>query len=440
MEAVIAHTDRVEPEVNGFMATFHEQALEAARTSEDRWQGIGEPPRPLEGVPVAVSDELEIKGQPLTESTVQLIDHKVETTEPLANRIYDSGAAVHARTATSEYLYSPYMHSELYGTTANPWNPEYNASGCGGGASAALAAGTTMLAGGIDSLAVNTSPSACGVVGFKPSYGRIPLVPPFALDTLAHYSPMARTVEDCALFFDQLSGLHSCDPASLPDMAAVGQLHPDPSRLKIAWSEDLGGYEVDADVRRNTRSAMKSLRDAGASVDEVELQFDPAEIGDATLARLGHALLPILKRQFAAEGKLAPHSEALMRRAVEQAGRIALLDAFTLENRIYSELAQVFTSYDAFVCPALAIPAFALEPDESDFTRVLTGAAFNMCGRHPYVSVPSGRSSDGVPTAVLVVGPRYADGEVLLAAASVEAVVQYHLAAGPAFGHVLDRL
>ncbi len=424
MEEVIAQTDRVEPEVNGFMATFHEQALEAARASEARWLGNGEPPRPLEGVPVAVSDDLEIKGQPLTESSVQLIDHKVETTEPLAVRIYESGAVVHARTATSEYLYSPYMHSELYGTTANPWNPEYNASGCAGGASAALASGNTVLAGGIDSLAVNTSAAACGVVSFKPSYGRIPLVPPFALDTLAHYSPMARTVEDCALFFDQLSGLHSCDPASLPDMTAVGKLDPDASRLKIAWSEDLGGYEIDADVRRNTRRVMESLQDAGAGVDEIELRFDPVEIGDTLLARLGHALLPILKRQFAAEGNLAPHSEAFMRRAVEQADRIALLDAFTVENRIYSEISQVFTEYDALVCPALAVPAFPREPDESDFTRVLTGAAFNICGRHPYVSVPSGRSSDGVPTAVLVVGQRYADAEVLLAGASVEALVE----------------
>ena len=120
MDAVITHAERVESNVNAFMATFYEQALEAARTAEDRWQGIGDPPRPLEGVPLAVSDDLEIAGQPLTESAVHLVGHEVEKTEPLATRLYESGAVVHARTATSELLYSPYMDSPLYGATPTP--------------------------------------------------------------------------------------------------------------------------------------------------------------------------------------------------------------------------------------------------------------------------------------------------------------------------------
>jgi aspartyl-tRNA(Asn)/glutamyl-tRNA(Gln) amidotransferase subunit A len=424
MDGVIAHAERVEPEVNAFMATFYEQAKLAARAAEDRWQGIGDPPRPLEGVPLAVSDDLEIAGQPLTESAFQLLGQEVDTTEPLAERLYASGAVVHARTATSELLYSPYMHSPMYGATATPWNRSYNASGAGGGAAAALAAGTTVLAGGIDSLGCNTASAACGVVSLKPSYGRIPLVHPFALDTYAQYSPMARSVADCALLYDQLMGPHPCDPSSLPPAARVGSLVPDAARLRIAWSEDLGGYDVHPDVRDNTRAAMARAAEAGASVEEVSLQFDPNEIGDTILRRTGHLLLPMLERQEADRDRMAAHTGIFLDRALAAAREAPFLDAIEVENRLYGELAEIFSRYDALVCPALALPAFPLVPDESDFTRTLTGAAFTICSRHPYVSVPSGSSTDGVPTALLVVGPRHSEAETLRAAAAVEAVVE----------------
>ena len=179
LDAVIAHAEKVEPKVNAFMATFYDQAVANARKAEDRWRGNGDPPRPLEGVPLAVSDDLEIAGQPLTESAVHLVGQEVNETEPLADRVYKSGAIVHARTATSELLYSPYMHSELNGSTATPWNHAYNASGAAGGAGAALAAGTTALAGGIDSLACNTSAAACGVCIPEAVVWTYPTHPPF---------------------------------------------------------------------------------------------------------------------------------------------------------------------------------------------------------------------------------------------------------------------
>lgn len=419
--AVIAHAEAVEPEVNAFMATFYEEAMTAARASEDRWRGIGDPPRPLEGVPLAVSDDLEIAGQPLTESAIHLVGHQVHETEPLAISLYGSGAIVHARTATSELLYSPYMLSELYGSTACPWNRSYNASGAAGGAAAALAAGTTALAGGIDSLGCNTAAAACGVVSLKPSYGRIPLVHPFALDTYSQYHPMARTVADCALLYDQLAGPHPRDPSSLPAAEPVGTLEPDASQLRVAWSEDLGGYDVDSDIRANTRDAMQRLADAGAQVDEIALDLDPDEIAGTVLRHAGHLLLPMLERQLG-EGDLMAHSLALVERALAEA-RAPLSDAIDAEARLYSELAEIFARYDALVCPALAVPAFPLVPESPDFLSALTGAVFTICSRHPYVSVPSGVSGDGVPTAVLVVGPRHSEAEALRAAAAVEDVL-----------------
>lgn len=421
LSAVIAHAEVVEPETNAFMATFYEQASRAAREAEDRWRGAGAPPRPLEGVPLAVSDDLEIAGQPLTESSVHLVGHEVRETEPLADRLYGSGAIVHARTSTSELLYSPFMLSELYGTTPCPWNPAYNASGSAGGAGAALAVGTTALAGGIDSLGCNTAAAPCGVVSMKPSYGRIPLVHPFSLDTYSQYFPMARSVADCALLYDQLTGPDPRDPSSLPPADPIGALRRDPAGLRVAWSEDLGGYDVRPDVRANTRDAMRRLAEAGAQVDEVSIDLDPAEIGGTVLRHAGHLLLPMLERQVR-EGDLTDHSTAFVTRALEEA-RAPFSDAVEAESRLYSELAGVFAGHDAFVCPALAVPAFPLVPESPDFLGALSGAVFTICSRHPYVSVPSGIGEDGVPTAVLAVGPRHAEAVALRVAAAVEDVI-----------------
>lgn len=422
MQAVVAHAEDVEPKVNAFMATFYESAMRAAREAENRWRGIGAPPRPLEGVPLAASDDLEIAGQPLTESSVHLVGHEVRETEPLAGRLYGSGAIVHARTTTSELLYSPFMLSELYGTTPCPWNPDYNASGAAGGAGAALAVGTTALAGGLDSLGCNTAAAASGVVSMKPSYGRIPLVHPFSLDTYSHYFPMARSVADCALLYDQLAGPDPRDPSSLPPADPVGVLVPGAPGLRVAWSEDLGGYDVRPDVRANTRGAMQRLADAGARVDEVSLVLDPAEIGKTLLRHAGHLLLPMLERQIE-EGDLMVHSVAMITQALDEA-RAPISDAIEAESRLYSKLAEIFAGYDAFVCPALSVPAFPLVPENPDFLSALTGAVFTICSRHPYVSVPSGIGEDGVPTAVLVAGPRHAEALALRVAAAVEDVIE----------------
>ena len=422
MSEVIAHAEDVEPEASAFMATFHEEAMAAARTAEGRWRGIGAPPRPLEGVPLAVSDDLEIAGQPLTESAIHLVGHEVSETEPLAERLYGSGAIVHARTATSEFLYSPFMLSELYGTTPCPWNRSYNASGAAGGAGAALATGMTVLAGGIDSLGCNTAAAACGVVAMKPSYGRIPLVHPFSLDTYSQYFPMARSVADCAMLYDQLSGPDPRDPSSLPAADPIGAPGADAAGFRVAWSEDLGGYDVRADVRANTRDAMDHLAEAGAQVAEVSLDLDPSEIGGTVLRHAGHLLLPMLERQIG-EGDLTDHSMVFVTRALEEA-RAPFSAAVDAESRLYSTLAEIFARHDAFVCPALAVPAFPLVPESPSFLSALTGAVFTICSRHPYVSVPSGIGGDGVPTAVLVAGPRHAEATALRVAAAVEDVVE----------------
>jgi aspartyl-tRNA(Asn)/glutamyl-tRNA(Gln) amidotransferase subunit A len=311
----------------------------------------------------------------------------------------------------------------MYGSTPNPWNGAFNAGGGAGGAAAALALGTTMLSGGLDLLGLTpVAAASCGVVAFRPSYGRIPLVYPFALDTYGHFAPMARTVADCALLYDQLAGPPGADPALLPSAPRMTPVAEGLEGIRIGWSTDFGGYDVDQDVAANTARAADDLRSAGAELIEVELSLDPEEIGDTLLRHTGHMALPMMARHYARKELMTPHTVAFFDRCREAAQSGSISDAMEVEMRLYEILSQVFSECDALVGPSLAIPAFPLVPDMDDFTRVLCGAAFNICSRHPFVSVPSGFASNGVPTGLIVVAPRYEEATALRVSGAYEKV------------------
>src|SRR5215831_13036532 len=278
--AVINRAEAVEPAINAFAETFFDQALAQAREAEARYGGTGDPPRPLEGLPVAVKEEAPIAGHLNTLGSLPLRDVVAKRTAPFAQRIIDAGGIVHARTTTPEFCCAPVTWTKLWGVTRNPWNTDFSPGGSSGGSAAALAAGTATLATGSDIGGSIRIPSAfCGVVGFKPPYGRVPEIPPWNLDHYCHEGPLARTVADCALLENVIAGPHPSDVASIrPKLEIPARLEP-VAGLRIAFSPDLGCYNVDADVAANTRAAADRLGDAGASVHEVSLPWDLETIG-----------------------------------------------------------------------------------------------------------------------------------------------------------------
>ena len=207
LESVIGRAEAVEPSVNAFAERRFEQALTSAKTSADRYVA-GSRIRPLEGLPVALKEEVPVRGWQMRYGSLA-IDEVAETTSPLAERILKAGAVVHARTTTPELSCAGYTHSKLWGVTRNPWNTEVTVGGSSGGSGASLAAGSSMLASGSDiGGSIRLPASMNGVVGFKPPHGRVPVDPPFNLDRYCHDGPMARTVTDCALFENVLAGPH----------------------------------------------------------------------------------------------------------------------------------------------------------------------------------------------------------------------------------------
>jgi len=440
--AVIARAEAVEPAINAFAESFFDEALDAAKAAEARYVA-GDPLGPLDGLPVAVKEEAPIAGQRNTLGSVPLRDVVAEETAVFVQRIIDAGGIVHARTTTPEFCSAPVTWSKLWGVTRNPWNGQYSPGGSSGGSGAALAAGSATLATGSDiGGSIRIPSSFCGVVGFKPPYGRVPEVPPFNLDHYCHEGPMARTVADCALLENVIAGPHHSDIASVRPKLEIPAALGSVAGMRIALSPDLGCYDVDADVAANTAAAADRLRDAGATVDQISLPWDLATIGRAVNIHFGMIFGASIKEiddQFPAE--LTPYA----RRLAADAGAVSkddFLAGLTLEAAIYAPLGQVLDEYDALVCPTFALPALPAEYDTGDpievngrlvgqWLDVMMTLPFNIASRCPVLSVPSGLSRAGVPTGLSIVGKTYDDVTVFSVAAAHEERLPWFTTPGP---------
>ncbi|MDQ2683046.1 MAG: amidase, partial [Chloroflexota bacterium] len=187
LDALFSRIDMVEPQVGAVAFRFDERAREAARAAETAYMSRSADVRPLEGLPVAIKDDTEIAGDPCTMGSLVWKDRVASETAPVAERILESGAIPHVRTRTSEFCLIGQCHSRLWGVTRNPWNPAFDVGGSSGGSAAALISGMAPLANGSDvGGSIRIPASCCGIVGYKPPYGRVPLSPPANLDTYLH--------------------------------------------------------------------------------------------------------------------------------------------------------------------------------------------------------------------------------------------------------------
>lgn len=430
--AVIERAEAIEPVINAFAETFFDQALQAARAAEARYAGKGGQPGPLDGLPVAVKEEAEIAGQRNTLGSLPLRDVVADKTAAFVQRIIDAGGIVHARTTTPEFCCAPVTWSRMWGVTRNPWNTEYSPGGSSGGSAAALAAGTAALATGSDiGGSIRIPASFCGVVGFKPPYGRVPEMAIFNLDHYCHEGPLARTVADCALLENVIAGPHPSDVASIrPKLEIPGELLP-VAGMRVAFSADLGCYQVAQDVADNSRAAARRLREAGAVVEEVTLPWDLEAIKRAANIHFGMIFGPSIKEIHA---KHADELTSYARRFMAESDEVSKDDfvaGLELEGQIYTPLGRLLEDFDALVCPTFAVPALPAryEPGEpvmvngqasADWLDVLMTIPFNIASRCPVLTVPSGLSRDGVPTGLSIVGKTYDDVSVFRVAAAHE--------------------
>jgi len=428
MQATIDRIEAVDGEVNALPILFFDEALERARQAEARYAGRGGRPRPLEGIPVAVKDEVEVAGQPCTEGSLILKDYVAEHTAACVQRIIDAGGIIHARSATPEFCCAAITDSRLWGVTRNPWNLAYSPGGSSGGSGAALAAGMTTLATGSDiGGSIRIPASFCGVVGFKPPYGRVPQEPPFNLDHYCHDGPMARTVEDCRLLENVMAGPHRDDIVSLRPKLSIPPDPPGIEGWRIAMSADMGGFEVDDEVRANIATAAATFRALGADVEEVGLTLRMDDLREAARAHFGTIFGNLIGQA------LPEHRELMTSYAIEFAEdaarpHIGYYRSLEIESAVYAEIADVFEDHRILITPVFGVPALKATADDYDLEvmyRCGMTLPFNMCSRCPVLVVPCGRSRNGVPLGVQIVGRTYDDVSVFRAAAAFAAALPW---------------
>jgi len=431
MEAVIRRAEATKDKVNAFTNTHFDEAMALAKKAEAKY-AKGRKTGPLEGLPVGIKDESYIKGKPTTGGSLIMKDFVADATSTMNERVMAAGGIVHARTATPEFSCAAYTWSRLWGVTRNPWNTKFTPGGSSGGAGASLAAGTSSIATGSDiGGSIRIPASTCGVVGYKPPYGRNPDDPPFNLDFYCHTGPLARTVEDAILLQNVMTGPSPLDIASLRPKLTLPTRFKPIKGWKIGYSMNLGAFEVDPEVVKNTRKALDVFRSLGAEVEEVDLGWGP-EVLEAGLAYLHHLFGAFLSKLLAEHGD---DMTTYARKFAEDGARSKAVDfvnSLEVAGRMYMTLGPLLEKYNVLICPTTALPSVPADFDQTkDEVRIngkvvnpslgwVMTTPFNTMSRCPVLSLPSGHAKNGVPTGIQIVGRTYSDEDVFRAGMAYE--------------------
>ncbi|MGW5239840.1 amidase [Monashia sp. NPDC004114] len=434
LDAVVARAEKVEPLVNALTETMLDEAYDAAREAERRFAGDGPEPRALEGVPLVFKEEQPIAGRTIEEGSILERGRISDASHPIVHRVYGAGAVVHGRSTTPEFSCAPFTHSKLWGVTRNPWNLDLTPGGSSGGAGAVLAAGETVLATGSDiGGSIRIPSSFCGVVGFKPPFGRVPGMAPFNSDTYCADGPMGRSVADVALLQNVLAGPHPSDQASLRPALAVPADSRPVRGMRVALCMNLGDYEVDPVIEANTRAAADALRWDGVIVEEVTLPWMRQRLAETAWAHFGAIFGPFIEEVAGGSGdQLMAYTRSFAAQAREWRDKSSSYAAgLAAEAEVYQPLGELLERYEALLCPTVGTQGIEAAPDDAEplvsvgdrlvpWIDALLTVPFNIIGRVPVLSVPSGIAPNGVPTGVQIVGRTYDDVTVFRLGSALE--------------------
>jgi aspartyl-tRNA(Asn)/glutamyl-tRNA(Gln) amidotransferase subunit A len=447
-QACLARIDQFNPSVNAYITITREQALSSAHDMEaeqrrGQWRG------PLHGVPIALKDNIDTAGVRTTGASELFKDRVPAEDAEVARRLKKAGAILLGKLNLHEFAYGGTSTVTFFGPVHNPWALDRQAGGSSGGPAAALAADLCFGSLGTDTAgSVRIPGSYCGIVGFKPTYGRVSNRGVIPLSwTLDHTGPMTRTVEDAAILLNIIAGYDEQDPTTVdvpvPDYTRA--LKMPTAKLRLGVPRKPFFDNLDPDVANAVETAIEVLRKLTASVADVELPpaGTPALVWGPEIYAYHSKWItespekyqPATRAQIERDGTIPSGQHAQARRNVDLARR---------------EIKKVFASVDLLVTPTMKTPAPLIAlPQGSRGARGSEGsrgaegargangrgpggggaggntAPFDVYGL-PTISVPCGFSSSGLPIGLQVSGAHWAESTVIALAHAYEQATDWH--------------
>ena len=431
LDALERRIAAVDPAVNGLPTLCFDRARAHAKRLLKRprdARGV------LAGLPVAIKDLADVAGVRTTYGSPIFSDHVPARSDILVERLEAAGAVIYGKSNTPEFGAGANTFNEVLGTTRNPWNLGRSAAGSSGGSAAALATGTAWLAHGSDLAGSLRNPASfCGVVGLRPSIGRVARTPSAKIDrTLTVQGPMARCVEDLALMLDAMVGEHPADPLSLSAPAtSFRDAARSPTRpRRVAYSTDLGITPVDPQVAAITRKAARRCEELGAVVEEAHPDLGEAHDCFQVLRALDYA---ISKAELLRTQRASLKPEVVWN--IEKGLALTIGDIERAEAQrvaLCARMLAFFETYDLLLTPATIVAPFPVEQrylaecagtrfdNYVEWLAIAYAVTLTCC---PALSLPCGFTEEDLPVGLQIVAPPRAEAFLLGCARMLEDVL-----------------
>ncbi|MEG4107634.1 amidase [Microcoleus sp. S13_C5] len=430
LEIVNLYLERIErlnPELGSYFTVTAERAIALAKSQTEKLAGLNKPQElpPFFGVPIAIKDLTPVTGLPCTYGAQALLGNISAYDESVVWRIKAAGFNILGKTATSQIGSLPYTEPEGFPPARNPWNLDYTPGGSSGGSAAAVAAGLCAIAQGSDGGGSIRGPaSCCGLVGIKPSRGRVSWAPVGDyLSGISANGPLARTVADAAALLDVMSGYTTGDPYWLPDSnpTFLEASRQKSGKLRIAFSTTISPVgEAAAICQQAVLETVKLLTDLGHDV----------EPGCPDFTGLIEPFIAIWQSGAAASGIPGPALEPMNRWLLERtisAGEY--LRAVNQMQVISRRIVGFFEKFDVLVLPTymhspIRVGEWADLSFEETLQRIINWVApcppFNASGL-PAIALPAILDNNGVPVGIQIIGRPAAEATLIALAAQMEA-------------------
>ncbi len=421
--ACLNRIEQLNPILNAFITVMHDEALAQARQADDEicagnWRG------PLHGIPIGLKDLIDTAGVKTTCGSALFADRVPTQDAEVLRRLKNAGAVLIGKQNMQEFAYGGTSSSSFFGPGHNPWDLDRIPGGSSGGSAAAVATGMCFAAIGTDTGGSVREPAAfCGLVGLKPTYGRVSVRGVFPLSpSLDHVGPLCRNVTDTALMLQAIAGYDKLDTTCIDwpvDSYAEALNVKTKPRIGVVRSPFFD--DLDPEIKNATEAALKELSALVSDVVEVELPATPTAVQ-------GPEVYAIHAKTLAASPELYG---SWIRERIAQATAIdvvAYIEARQELDRVRRSVSDVFAKVDFLVTPSVAVPpitiseALKMSPPPAGELWLRNTRHFNAYGL-PAISVPCDFTKAGLPVGLQIAGPNFGEASLLSFAYAVEQVM-----------------